>query len=84
MLEFMLMYLGPLYVTSGPVVYSNHLYLVWDSQAEGMPWLGARPPSKTCLLYFGHVLVLNQTPKREAISWYVWLLLLYQLVCDQS
>ena len=29
--------LGPLYVNSGPVLYSIHLYLVWDTQAEGMP-----------------------------------------------
>ena len=41
--------LGPLYVKSGPVVYSTHLYPLWDTQAEGMPLHGARPPNKTCL-----------------------------------
>ena len=68
--------LGPLYVNSGPVLYSIHLYLVWDTQAEGMPWHGARPPNKTCLLYLGYALVHNQAPKGEGISWCVWLLLL--------
>ena len=55
--------LGPLYVNSGPVVYSIHLYLVWYTQAEVMPWHGARPPTKPCLLYLGHALVYNQAPK---------------------
>ena len=51
--------LGPLYVNSGPVVYSIHLSLVWDTQVEGIPWHGARPPNKTCLLYLGYTLVYN-------------------------
>ena len=76
--------LGPLYVKSRPVLYSIHLYLVWDTQVEGMPWHGARPPNKTCLLYLWHALVYNQAPKGEGISWFVWLLLLCQLVCNQS
>ena len=63
--------LGPLYVSSGPVVYSIYLYSVWDSQAEGIPWLGARPLNKICLLYLGYALVYNQTPKSEGISWCV-------------
>ena len=76
--------LGPLYVNYKPVVYSIHLYPVWDTQAEGIPWHGARPPKKTCLLYLGYALVYHQAPKGEGISWCVWLLLLFQLVCDQS
>ena len=66
---------GPLYVTSRPVLYSIYLYLVWDIQAEGMPWHGARAPNKTCLLYLWYALVHNQAPKGEEISWCVWLLL---------
>ena len=54
--------LGPLYVVPGPVVYSIHLYLMWDTQAEGMPWHGASPPIKTYLLCFGYALVHNQAP----------------------
>ena len=69
--------LGPLYVVPGPLMYSIHLYPVWDTQAEGMPWHKARPPSKTCLLCLGYALVHNQAPKGEGISWCVWLLLLY-------
>ena len=68
--------LVPLYITSGPVVYSIHLYSLWDSQAKGMPWHGARPPNKTCPLYLGYALVYDQAPKGEGISWCVWLLLL--------
>ena len=35
--------LAPLYANYGPVLYSIHLYVVWDTQVEGMPWHGARP-----------------------------------------
>ena len=69
-------FLGPYMLTSGPVLYSIHIYLVWDTQAEGMPWHRARPPNRTCLLYLGHALVHNQAPKGEGISWCVCLLLL--------
>ena len=55
--------LGPLYVNSGQVLYSIHLYLVWNTEAEGMPWQGARPPNKACLLYLGYALVHYQAPK---------------------
>ena len=68
--------LGPLYINSGPVVYSIHLYPVWDTQAEGMPWHGAKPPNKTCLLYLEYALVYQQAPRGEGISWCFWLLLL--------
>ena len=75
---------GSLYVVPRPVIYSIHLYPVLDMQAEGMPWHGARPPNRTCLLCFGYALVYNQAPKGEGISWCVWLLLLCGLVCNQS
>ena len=39
--------LGPLYVVPGLVMYSIHLYPVWDTQAKGMPWHEARPPNRT-------------------------------------
>ena len=68
---------GPLYVVPGPVMYSIHLYPVWYTQAEGMPWHGARPLNRTCLLCLGYALVHNQAPKGEGVSWCVWLLLLY-------
>ena len=29
--------LGPLYVIPGPYSCSIHLFIVWDTQAEGMP-----------------------------------------------
>ena len=59
--------LGRLYIIPGPNKCSINLYLVWDTQAEGMPWHGARPPIKTCLLYFGYGLVHNQAPKGKGI-----------------
>ena len=76
--------LGPCILTSGRILYNIHLYLVWDTQAEGMPWHRARPPNKTCLLYLRYALVHNQAPKGEGISWCVWLLMLCRLVYDQS
>ena len=75
--------LGPLYVNSGPVLYSIHLYPVWDTQAEGIPWHETRPLTKTCLLCLGYALVHNQAPKGEGIGWCFWLLLLCFLVCNQ-
>ena len=69
--------LGPLYVVPGPVMYSIHLYPVWNIQTEGMPCHGARPLYKTCLLCLGYALVHNQAPKGEENSWCVWLMLLY-------
>ena len=68
--------LAPFYVNSGTVLYSIHLYLVWDIHAEVMPWHNARPPNKTCLLYLGYALVHNQPNKGEGISWCAWLLFL--------
>ena len=49
-----------------------------------MPWHGARPLNKICLLYLGYALVYNQAPKGEGICWCVWFLLLYRMVCNQS
>ena len=47
MLEFMLMCWAPC-MYYGPVLHSIHLYLVWDTQAEGMSWHGGRLIRPVC------------------------------------
>ena len=68
MLVFVLMYWAPC-MYSRPIVYSIHLYSVWNTHAEGMPQHGARAPNQTCLLYLSMPWSTTRSPRvRELIG----------------
>ena len=68
MLEFILMCWAPC-MYSGPVFYIIHLYLVWDIQAEGMPWHVARPPIRPVRYTLGMPWSTTRPPRvRELVG----------------